>query len=183
MADAGGDGGSSSGAGGGNGRKENKSSHNGLSSQQPGPKRARTTTPTPAPKMPRIEPGSHPGLSVPPLRLPTSPHPAPIPITRVVSPPSPPSHLNIAEEEEDEEEQQPIVEVDPGDNPNIKAEQSWMMASGEDSSEYEIPSEQFEQDMQAEDEQYIQAGNDALSGQQVEIITSHITTLDNEAWI
>ena len=109
--------------------------------------------------MPRIEPGSHPGLSVPP------------------------SHLNIAEEEEDEDEQQPIVEVDPGDNPNIKAEQSWMMASGEDSSEYEIPSEQFEQDMQAEDEQYIQAGNDALSGQQVEIITSHITALDNEAWI
>ena len=155
----------------------------GGSEGQPGPKRARTTTPTPAPKMPRIEPGSHPGLSVPPLRLPTSPHPAPIPITRVVSPPSPPSHLNIAEEEEDEDEQQPIVEVDPGDNPNIKAEQSWMMASGEDSSEYEIPSEQFEQDMQAEDEQYIQAGNDALSGQQVEIITSHITALDNEAWI
>ena len=49
--------------------------------------------------------------------------------------------------------------------------------------EFVIPPEQYEQDMQAEDEQYIQAGNDALSGQQVEIITSHITTLDNEAWI
>jgi len=168
LADAGGDGG----GGGNNSRKEQKSgSQNGLASHQHNqPKRSRTTTPTPAPKMPRIEPGSHPGLSVPPLRLPTSPHPAPIPITRVVSPPSPPSHLNIAEEEEDEDEQQPIVEVDPGDNPNIKAEQSWMMASGEDSSEYEIPSEQFEQDMQAEDEQYIQAGNDALSGQQLAML-------------
>merc|ERR1711902_238499 len=30
--------------------------------------------------------------------------------------------------------------------------------------------EQFEQDMQAEDEQYIQAGNDALSGQQLALL-------------
>jgi len=182
LADAGGDGG----GGGNNSRKEQKSgSQNGLASHQHNqPKRSRTTTPTPAPKMPRIEPGSHPGLSVPPLRLPTSPHPAPIPITRVVSPPSPPSHLNIAEEEEDEDEQQPIVEVDPGDNPNIKAEQSWMMASGEDSSEYEIPSEQFEQDMQAEDEQYIQAGNDALSGQQLVVgtpKTMHLNAIGNRS--
>jgi len=32
--------------------------------------------------------------------------------------------------------------------------------------EFVIPPEQYEQDMQAEDEQYIQAGNDGLSGQQ-----------------
>ena len=163
LADAGGDGGSSSGGGGGggNGRKENKSSHNGLTSQQPGPKRARTTTPTPAPKMPRIEPGVSPGAGVRSL-LPTSPHPAPMPITRVVSPP----------ETEEEDDDGGIVEVDPGDNPNIKSEAGWMMSGqGEDSSEYEIPSEQFEQDMQAEDEQYIQAGNDNLSGQQVGTLT------------
>jgi len=59
-----------------------------------------------------------------------------------------------------------IVEVDPGDNPNVKNEQ-W---PGEDSSEYEIATDQFEQDMQAEDEQYIQAGNDALSGQQLAML-------------
>jgi len=162
LADAGGDGGSSSGGGGGggNGRKENKSSHNGLTSQQPGPKRARTTTPTPAPKMPRIEQGVSPGAGVRSL-LPTSPHPAPMPITRVVSPP----------ETEEEDDDGGIVEVDPGDNPNIKSEAGWMMSGqGEDSSEYEIPSEQFEQDMQAEDEQYIQAGNDNLSGQQLAML-------------
>ena len=125
LADAGGDG--------GNSRKEQKTpnlSHNGLLPSQPLPKRSRTTTPTPANKMPRIEP---------------------LPITRVVSPPS------------NDDEDAGIVEVDPGDNPNVKSE-NW---PGEDSSEYEIATDQFEQDMQAEDEQYIQAGNDALSGQQV----------------
>ena len=66
-----------------------------------------------------------------------------------------------------EEDDQPIVEVDPTEG-GLKTE-GWMMGSGgDDSTDYEIPSEQFEQDMQAEDEQYIQAGNDALSGQQVE---------------
>jgi len=171
LADAGGDGGSSSGGGGGggNGRKENKSSHNGLTSQQPGPKRARTTTPTPAPKMPRIEQGVSPGAGVRSL-LPTSPHPAPMPITRVVSPP----------ETEEEDDDGGIVEVDPGDNPNIKSEAGWMMSGqGEDSSEYEIPSEQFEQDMQAEDEQYIQAGNDNLSGQQFPQKTMHLNAIGN----
>ena len=96
----------------------------------------------------------------------------------MVSPPEP---------EEEEEDDGGIVEVDPGDNPNIKSEAGWMMSGqGEDSSEYEIPSEQFEQDMQAEDEQYIQAGNDALSGQQVEATTHSIlntVTLDTVAWI
>jgi len=139
LADAGG-------SGDGNSRKEQKSSHNGLPSHPHNqPKRSRTGTPTPAPKMPRIEPS----------RL------APVPITRVVTPPT---------HEPEVEDQQPIVEVDPGDNPNVKSE-GWMMAShGEDSSEYEIPPDQFEQDMQAEDEQYIQAGNDALTGQQLEML-------------
>jgi len=145
LADAGGSGSD------GNSRKEQKSSHNGLPSHPHNqPKRSRTGTPTPAPKMPRIEPS----------RL------APVPITRVVTPPS------ISHEPETED-QQPIVEVDPGDNPNVKQE-GWMMAShGDDSNEYEIPPDQFEQDMQAEDEQYIQAGNDALTGQQVKPFWCH----------
>ena len=91
--------------------------------------------------MPRIEPRPALAAAVP----------SPLPITRVVSPPS------------NDDEDAGIVEVDPGDNPNVKSE-NW---GGEDSSEYEIATDQFEQDMQAEDEQYIQAGNDALSGQQV----------------
>jgi hypothetical protein len=51
----------------------------------------------------------------------------------------------------------------------------WMMSGSgrdeEESSEFEIPPEQYEQDMQAEDEQYIQAGNEGLTGQQVELIS------------
>ena len=51
----------------------------------------------------------------------------------------------------------------------------WMMSGsgrdGEDSNEFEIPPEQYEQDMQAEDEQYIQAGNEGLTGQQVELFS------------
>ena len=82
--------------------------------------------------------------------------------SRVVTPPN----VNNLTDEDVE----PIVEVDPteGELPGLKQE-GWMMGSGgDDSTDYEIPSEQFEQDMQAEDEQYIQAGNDALSGQQVD---------------
>ena len=98
--------------------------------------------------MPRIEPGAIARTT-----------PAPIPITRVVSPPG------------QEEEDHSIVEVDPGENPNVKSE-GWMSTGGDgEIADYEIPSEQFEQDMQAEDEQYIQAGNDALSGQQVELFS------------
>ena len=41
----------------------------------------------------------------------------------------------------------------------------------EEEGEFVIPPEQYEQDMQAEDEQYIQAGNDNLSGQQVGTLT------------
>jgi len=140
LADAGGDG--------GNSQQKQKSSHNGLPSQPHNqPKRSRTSTPTPAPKMPRIEPGAIARTT-----------PAPIPITRVVSPPG------------QEEEDHSIVEVDPGENPNVKSE-GWMSTGGDgEIADYEIPSEQFEQDMQAEDEQYIQAGNDALSGQQLAML-------------
>ena len=75
---------------------------------------------------------------------------------------TPPTVNNLQEEDD-----QPIVEVDPTEG-GLKQE-GWMMGSGgDDSTDYEIPCEQFEQDMQAEDEQYIQAGNDALSGQQVD---------------
>merc|ERR1719348_2091825 len=50
----------------------------------------------------------------------------------------------------------------------------WMMGGtggeeneGEEREGYDgIPQEQYEQDMQAEDEQYIQAGNEGLTGQQ-----------------
>jgi hypothetical protein len=46
-----------------------------------------------------------------------------------------------------------------------------LFCEGGGSSEFEIPPEQYEQDMQAEDEQYIQAGNEGLTGQQVELIS------------
>jgi len=149
LADAGGDG--------GNSQQKQKSSHNGLPSQPHNqPKRSRTSTPTPAPKMPRIEPGAIARTT-----------PAPIPITRVVSPPG------------QEEEDHSIVEVDPGENPNVKSE-GWMSAGGDgEIADYEIPSEQFEQDMQAEDEQYIQAGNDALSGQQFPQKAMHLNAIGN----
>ena len=146
LADAGGDGG----GGGGGGRKEpktNPSIHNGLLPSQPLPKRPRNTTPNT--KMPRMEPARNI---------------APVPITRVVSP----------QAATDEEDPSGIVEVDPGDNPNVKNE-GW---SGEDTGDFEIATESFEQDMQAEDEQYIQAGNDALSGQQVN--TLPLTTNTHE---
>jgi hypothetical protein len=65
------------------------------------------------------------------------------------------------------------LEVDPSD-PAVKQEM-WMMGAGggedededDEEGEFVIPPEQYEQDMQAEDEQYIQAGADGLSGSQV----------------
>jgi len=135
-------------AGDNNSRKEPKTNQNGLPSHQQSlnqPKRSRTSTPTPAPKIARIE----------------AARPAPLP-TQVLSPPS---HNSLIEDDD-----QPIVEVDPTENSQIKQEM-WMMSGsgrdGEDSNEFEIPPEQYEQDMQAEDEQYIQAGNEGLTGQQV----------------
>jgi len=134
-------------AGDNNSRKEPKTNQNGLPSHQQSlnqPKRSRTSTPTPAPKIARIE----------------AARPAPLP-TQVLSPPS---HNSLIEDDD-----QPIVEVDPTENSQIKQEM-WMMSGsgrdGEDSNEFEIPPEQYEQDMQAEDEQYIQAGNEGLTGQQ-----------------
>merc|ERR1712012_1146202 len=57
-----------------------------------------------------------------------------------------------------------------------------MMAShGDDPDEYEIPPDQFEQDMQAEDEQYIQAGNDALTGQQFPQKAMHLNAIGNRS--
>jgi len=138
LADAGGD---------NNSRKEPKTNQNGLPSHPPSlnqPKRSRTSTPTPAPKIARIE----------------TARPAPLP-TQVLSPPSQNSYI--------EDDDQPIVEVDPTENSQIKQEMWMMSGSGrddEESNEFEIPPEQYEQDMQAEDEQYIQAGNEGLTGQQ-----------------
>jgi len=148
-------------AGDNNSRKEPKTNQNGLPSHQQSlnqPKRSRTSTPTPAPKIARIE----------------AARPAPLP-TQVLSPPS---HNSLIEDDD-----QPIVEVDPTENSQIKQEM-WMMSGsgrdGEDSNEFEIPPEQYEQDMQAEDEQYIQAGNEGLTGQQVFLsITGHEFLLEN----
>jgi len=141
-------------AGDNNSRKEPKTNQNGLPSHQQSlnqPKRSRTSTPTPAPKIARIE----------------AARPAPLP-TQVLSPPS---HNSLIEDDD-----QPIVEVDPTENSQIKQEM-WMMSGsgrdGEDSNEFEIPPEQYEQDMQAEDEQYIQAGNEGLTGQQVKPFWCH----------
>jgi len=133
-------------------RKEppRRATPNGLPSHtptpMPTPKRARTTTPTPAPKIARKE-------SRPPPPSPSVPQ------------------LQISNSSYEEEEP---VEVDPSD-PSIKQEM-WMMGTGggelveeeedEEEGEFVIPPEQYEQEMQAEDEQYIQAGTEGLSGQQ-----------------
>jgi len=128
-----------------------RSTPNGLSSHtptpMPTPKRARTTTPTPAPKVARKE-------SRPTPPTPTVPQ------------------LALSNSSYDDH-----VEVDPTES-SIKQEM-WMMGTGNIEEEEEeeeegggggelvIPPEQYEQDMQAEDEQYIQAGIDGgLSGQQ-----------------
>jgi len=143
-----------------NSRKEPKTNQNGLPSHPQTltqPKRSRTSTPTPAPKIARIE---------------TS-RPTPIP-TQVLSPPSQNSFI--------EDDDQPIVEVDPTENSQIKQEMWMMSGSGrddEESNEFEIPPEQYEQDMQAEDEQYIQAGNEGLTGQQFPQKTMHLNAIGN----
>ena len=128
LADAG-DGGSS--------RKESHKSgpQNGLGAGQP--KRARTTTPTPAPKLPRLE--SRP------------------------APPSPAQPALVLEEEEAE-----LVESGEEGGGGVKQEM-WMVGAGEgeDGEGWDGSGEGYEQDLQAEDEQYIQAGGDSLSGQQV----------------
>merc|ERR1712083_708008 len=64
------------------------------------------------------------------------------------------------------------VEVDPSESDSNIKQEMWMMGTNEgeegdeEEGEFVIPPEQYEQDMQAEDEQYIQAGTEGLSGQQ-----------------
>ena len=65
------------------------------------------------------------------------------------------------------------MEVDPSESDSNIKQEMWMMGTNEgeeedeEEGEFVIPPEQYEQDMQAEDEQYIQAGTEGLSGQQV----------------
>jgi len=138
-----------------NSRKEPKSISNGLPShplpQLNQPKRSRTSTPTPAPKMARLALQDTP-------RLPQVPAP-------VISPPT---HRH----NQYEDSGSPIAEVDPTEGGGGVKQEMWMMGTGggeneDDGDGYDgIPPEQYEQDMQAEDEQYIQAGNEGLTGQQ-----------------
>ena len=63
--------------------------------------------------------------------------------------------------------------MDPSESDSNIKQEMWMMGTNEgeeedeEEGEFVIPPEQYEQDMQAEDEQYIQAGTEGLSGQQV----------------
>jgi len=138
-----------------NSRKEppaRRTTPNGLPSSTPSlggtPKRARTTTPTPAPKVARKESRpTPPAVTVP--------------------------HIQISNSNSSFEGSEEPVEVDPTDTDSNIKQEMWMMGTNEGEEEEEegegefaIPPEQYEQDMQAEDEQYIQAGNDGLSGQQ-----------------
>jgi len=138
-----------------NSRKEppaRRTTPNGLPSSTPSlggtPKRARTTTPTPAPKVARKE---------------SRPTPPAVPVP----------HIQISNSNSSFEGSEEPVEVDPTDTDSNIKQEMWMMGTNEGEEEEEegegefvIPPEQYEQDMQAEDEQYIQAGNDGLSGQQ-----------------
>jgi len=143
-----------------NSRKEPKSISNGLPShplpQLNQPKRSRTSTPTPAPKMARLALQDTP-------RLPQVPAP-------VISPPT---HRH----NQYEDSGSPIAEVDPTEGGGGVKQEMWMMGTGggeneDDGDGYDgIPPEQYEQDMQAEDEQYIQAGNEGLTGQQLAVPT------------
>jgi len=129
-----------------------KPTHNGLPShplpQLTQPKRPRTTTPTSIPKMARIEAPRLPQVPLPGLS---------------------PSNLH-------DEGGESIVEVDP--TQGAVKQEMWMMGSGGDSNDGEendgmesnIPHESYEQDMQAEDEQYIHAGSEGLTGQQLEFV-------------
>jgi len=111
------------------------------------PKRARTTTPTPAPKVARKESRpTPPAVTVP--------------------------HIQISNSNSSFEGSEEPVEVDPSDTDSNIKQEMWMMGTNEgeeedeEEGEFVIPPEQYEQDMQAEDEQYIQAGTEGLSGQQ-----------------
>jgi len=151
-----------------NSRKEPKSISNGLPShplpQLNQPKRSRTSTPTPAPKMARLALQDTP-------RLPQVPAP-------VISPPT---HRH----NQYEDSGSPIAEVDPTEGGGGVKQEMWMMGTGggeneDDGDGYDgIPPEQYEQDMQAEDEQYIQAGNEGLTGQQYIPKPVHLNAIGN----
>jgi len=136
-----------------NSRKEppRRTTPNGLPSSTPSslgtPKRARTTTPTPAPKVARKESRpTPPAVTVP--------------------------HIQISNSNSSFEGSEEPVEVDPSESDSNIKQEMWMMGTNEgeeedeEEGEFVIPPEQYEQDMQAEDEQYIQAGTEGLSGQQ-----------------
>jgi len=138
-----------------------KPTHNGLPShplpQLTQPKRPRTTTPTSIPKMARIEAPRLPQVPLPGLS---------------------PSNLH-------DEGGESIVEVDP--TQGAVKQEMWMMGSGGDSNDGEendgmesnIPHESYEQDMQAEDEQYIHAGSEGLTGQQFPQKQLHLNAIGN----
>lgn len=136
-----------------NSRKDppRRTTPNGLPSSTPTslgtPKRARTTTPTPAPKVARKESRpTPPAVTVP--------------------------HIQISNSNSSFEGSEEPVEVDPSESDSNIKQEMWMMGTNEgeeedeEEGEFVIPPEQYEQDMQAEDEQYIQAGTEGLSGQQ-----------------
>jgi len=132
-------------------KENNKTSSNGDTrpSQTPSSKRSRTSTPTPTPsKAPRIDNN----VADKSFR-----------IGQVTVEPPTPTVAVYQEEEVDDDDG--IVEVDPRDGA-VKQE-LWIANTGEDDDEeYDIPNEQYEQELQAEDEQYIQAGAET-QGQQV----------------
>jgi len=134
--------------------KENKTSSNGETrpSQTPSTKRSRTSTPTPTPtKTPRLADNN---VSDKSFR-----------IGQVTVEPPTPTVAQYQQEEEEVEDDDGIVEVDPRDG-NVKQE-LWIANTGEEEEDdYDIPNEQYEQELQAEDEQYIQAGAET-QGQQV----------------
>jgi len=131
-------------------KENNKTSSNGDTrpSQTPSSKRSRTSTPTPTPsKAPRIDNN----VADKSFR-----------IGQVTVEPPTPTVAVYQEEEVDDDDG--IVEVDPRDGA-VKQE-LWIANTGEDDDEeYDIPNEQYEQELQAEDEQYIQAGAET-QGQQ-----------------
>jgi len=133
--------------------KENKTSSNGETrpSQTPSTKRSRTSTPTPTPtKTPRLADNN---VSDKSFR-----------IGQVTVEPPTPTVAQYQQEEEEVEDDDGIVEVDPRDG-NVKQE-LWIANTGEEEEDdYDIPNEQYEQELQAEDEQYIQAGAET-QGQQ-----------------
>merc|ERR1711971_778064 len=86
-----------------------------------------------------------------------------------VEPPTP-TVAQYQQEEEEVEDDDGIVEVDPRDG-NVKQE-LWIANTGEEEEDdYHIPNEQYEQELQAEDEQYIQAGAETQGQQYLAMFT------------